>query len=44
MNNNRLSTNSNNYEGNITEIKDLDSKINHLLANSNLEVHENGAR
>ena len=40
MNNNRLSTNKS--RSNLNEIKDLDSKIKYLLANSNLEIHDNG--
>jgi len=39
MNNNRLTTYNN---SNLTIIKDLESKINYLLANSNLEIHDNG--
>jgi hypothetical protein len=49
MNNNRLSTNNN--SSNFTprpdpwaraDIKDIEFKINYLLANSNLEIHDNG--
>jgi hypothetical protein len=39
MNNNRLTTNNN---SNLIILKDLESKINYLLANSNLEIHDNG--
>lgn len=43
MNNNRLSTNTENLKNsNLIDIKELEAKIKYLLSNFNLEVHENG--